>query len=147
MLLLQAIDLIIVLAHKKDLQRRQIRVLLRPHVAGRKGRALRAIDDGQVVALRHLHMTVGGPQARCGGGVRSVYLRSVQPARDRVDSGCRFPGNTGRRIDGYPRQRNAAAGRQKLIILRDGDRDISGCSALLQIQIVIDELAPRIHHA
>ena len=38
MFLMQSIDLIIVLAHKQDLQGGQVGVLLRPHVAGRKGR-------------------------------------------------------------------------------------------------------------
>ena len=64
MLLLQAIDLIIMLAHKQHLQGCQVGVLLRPHVTGSKGLALIGLEDRQVLPFRHFHMPVGGPQAR-----------------------------------------------------------------------------------
>jgi hypothetical protein len=58
-----------------------------------------------------------------------------------------MPENTGRGIDGDPRHRNETAMFQNLIIIRDYDRDRRGRALLLQIHVVIEELAPRIHHA
>ena len=58
-----------------------------------------------------------------------------------------FPGVTSRRIYDCTRQWYSRARREGRIALRDRDVDVRNTVGFTEIKIVIDELAPRIHHS
>ena len=84
-------------------------------------------------------MAVRLAQAGRRSGVRPVDHRGIEPAGDRIRR------RAGRRIDDRPRHGDHRAVREEGIARRHRDVDV-GRAGPGQIQVVIDELAPGIHH-
>jgi len=141
MLLVQLVDLVVVLTHEQSLQRGQRRVFLRPYVSGEKC----AVVDWQIVAVRRLHVTVGEAKAVAGGLIRTIDHRGVEPTGDGIDRSRRCAVVPSRRIDDGAGHRDDRAVRKNRISRRHGYVDMRRTVAQCEIEIVIDELTPRVH--
>src|SRR5215212_3694323 len=82
------------------------------------------------------------PAAQRGGDGRrrAVDLRAVEPARDRVD------GKAAGRVEAGARHGDAGVITEDWVAIRD--LDIDGVRAVLwrEIEIMVEELAPGVHH-
>jgi len=65
------------------------------------------MTTGQMMPSRHFHVTVSCPQARCGGSVDPYICDPSSQPVIVLWQVCRMSCNAGRRIDGYPRHRDA----------------------------------------
>ena len=138
----QQVHLAVVLAQEQRLHRRQVRVLAHAGVAGSEA----AIGDGQVVAGRGQHVAIRAAQAGSGCGVRTVDLAGVQPSGDIVDGGGGLAVVPGGTVD--HRAGHADGGRAEVGVAGgNGNVDMGFAIRLHQVQVVVHELAPGIHHA
>ena len=137
---LQRIDLAVVLAQENGLQGGEVGIFRNPDIPGQVG----TIDDRQVIALRGQQIPARAAQTGGGGRIRAVDHRAVDPARHVIGGGGRTAGDTGQRVDDRTGHRDRAA--QRGIAGRHGDVDVGDVVGQRQVDVVVDELTPGVHH-
>ena len=118
-------------------------ILLRPHVAGHHGAVGR---DRQVAPVAGLHVPVRQAQTIGDRLRRAIDHAGIEPAGDLVDRRGRVlvpapvAGSITLRVIGMLEP----SGKHRIAV-RDGDVDVVDAIGGDEIEVVVDELAPRIH--
>ena len=119
----------------------EIGVLRNPDITRHKG----SVHDRKIVARRGEQVAIGIAQAGGGGGIGAIHHRAIKPAAHIVGGGGRFAGNAGEWID-Y-RAGHADRTTEHRITTGHGDIDVVDPIGEGQVNVVVNELAPGIHHA
>ena len=137
----QAVHLQVMLAHEDRLQRGQRGVLLRPHIPRQRP----ALGEGQVVAGRNRHLAARPAQRGRDRGVRPIHDGAIQPSGVAVEE-LRRGGDAGAGGHHAAGDQDGAAGGERRVAGGHHDVDMGDAVGRRPGQVMVDELAPGIHH-